>query len=480
MSIEDVAWGYLSELVNRSLIQVTSVFYEASPYTCRIHDLLREVIVLKSREQNIYYWTTNDVVGPSDKVRRLVVHSSSSNNTQHHQQRPNYCVDHLRSFVTVGSTNPLLYKMLLSEVLGSSKLLKVLDLGGQETQEEIPNEIFKMFHLKHLDLYRTRVERVPKAIGKLQHLEYLNLGNTGVRELPMEILKLQKLRYLRVYQQVDSSDDDYGSHGFKAPLNMGGLLALEVLDCIDASSGSTMVKEIGKLTQLRELYITKLRSEDGKELCSSLANLTSLRELSVDSIGKGDDHEIIDLNHHHPSLSSSSFLQSLRMLILCGRLEKKPQWVAGLHGLVRIDLDWSRLRSEEDPLESLQYLPNLGEINFCGSYQGEGLCFKAGGFLKLKRLELKRLEGLRWMGVEEGALPRLQKLSLRQLPLLEELPMGIQHLSQLQELTLYEMSSEMIEKEESEDYTRIAHIPEIRIGYYTDDGEWRERQLWEE
>ncbi|XP_027166747.1 disease resistance protein RPM1-like [Coffea eugenioides] len=456
-SIEDVAWGYLSELVNRSLIQVTKVFFEGIPQICRIHDLLREVILLKSREQNMVTVTTGQpMTWPFDKVRRLVVHSSSSNNAQHHQHRPNYCFDRLRSFVTIGSTDLLLSKTLLSEVLRSSKLLKVLDLRGQEAQEEIPNEIFNLFHLKHLNLYGTRVERVPKAIGKLQQLEYLNL------------------------------DDDYGSHGFKAPSNMGRLLALQTLSCIDASSGSTIVKEIGKLTQLRELYITKLRREDGKVLCCSLANLTNLRELSVASIGKGDDHEIIDLNHRHPPLSSSSFLQSLRMLILYGCLEKMPQWVARLHGLVRIDLNWSGLRGEEDPLESLQHLPNLGEINFCGSYQGEGLCFTAGGFLNLKRMHLKGMEGLRWMRVEEGALSRLQKLFLEQLPLLEELPSGIQHLSQLQRLVLYELSSQLRgkllenQKEESEDYTRIAHIPYILIGYYTDDGEWRECQLWEE
>ncbi|XP_027180961.1 disease resistance protein RPM1-like [Coffea eugenioides] len=487
MSIEDVAWGYFIELVSRSLIQVTGVFYEGSPDTCRIHDLLREVILLKSREQNMVTTTTGQsMMWPSDKVRRLIVHSSSSNNTQHLQQMQNYCFDHLRSFVRIGSTNPLLYKMLLYDVLRSSKLLKVLDLRGQKKQKEIPNEIFKMFHLKHLDLYGTGVERVPKAIGKLQHLEYLNLGKTGVRELPMEILKLQKLRFLEVYQQVDSSDDNYGFHGFKAPSNMGGLLALEILSYIDASSGSIIIKEVGKLTQLRELRITKLRREDGKELCSSLANLTRLRELSIASIGKGDDHEIIDLNHHPPSLSSSSFLQSLRMLILRGRLEKMPQWVARLRGLVRIDLNWSRLRGEEDPLESLQHLPNLHHINFCGSYQGEGLCFKAGGFLKLKSMHLKRMEGLRWMRVEEGALPRLQKLFLQQLPLLEELPLGIQHLSNLQRLSLYETSSHLREKvlenqeEESEDYRGIAHIPEVLIGYYTDDRKWRERRLWEE
>ncbi|CDP20516.1 unnamed protein product [Coffea canephora] len=449
MSIEDAAWAYLRELINRSLIQVTEAFYEGTPHTCRIHDLLREVILIKSREQNMVTVTTGQpMTCPSEeKVRRLAIHSSSN--------------------------------------ILRSKLLKVLELGGEEI-EETPNEIFNLLHLTYLSLYGTKVARVPRAIGKLQHLEYLHLGDTRVRELPVEILKLLKLRYLIVFQRVDPSDDSYGFHGFKGPSKLGGLLALQVLRTIDASSGSVIVKEIGKLTQLRELYITQLRREDGKELCSSLVNLTSLRQLSVASVGKGDDYEIIDLNHHQHSLSSSSscsFLQSLRVLIMYGRLETMPVWTTHLQNLVKIVMNWSGLRAEEDPLESLQHLPNLDEISFCGSYQGERLCFKAGGFLKLKRLWLRRMEGLRWMTVEEGACPNLRKLVLEQLPSLEDLPSAIQHLSHLQELYLYEMSSRLIEKvenqkEDSEDYRRMAHIPEIVIGFSADDGEWRIRRLW--
>ncbi|XP_027157394.1 disease resistance protein RPM1-like [Coffea eugenioides] len=487
MSIEDVAWAYLSELISRSLIQATKVFYEGTPHTCRIHDLLREVILIKSREQNMVTVTTGQpMTWPSEKVRRLVLHSSSnSSNIQNHQQRQFYSFEHLRSFITVSSTNPLLSKTFLSEVLKSSKLLKVLELGGEEI-EGTPNEIFNLLHLTYLDLYGTKLARVPRAIGKLQHLEYLNLGDTGVRELPVEILKLQKLRHLIVFKRVDPSDSDYGYHGFKGPSKLGGLLALQRLDTIDASSGSVIVKEIGKLTQLKQLYITQLRREDGKELCSSLVNLTSLRQLSVASVGKGDDHEIIDLNHHHSSLSSStswSFLQSLHVLMMFGRLETMPGWITHLQNLVRLDLPWSGLRAEQDPLESLQHLPNLDEINFSGSYQGERLCFKAGGFLKLKRLWLRRMEGLRWMTVEEGACPNLRRLVLYQLPSLEDLPSGIQHLSHLQELHLYAVSSRMMEKvenqeEESENYRRMTHIPEIVIGFCADDGKWRIRRLW--
>nr|XP_027083496.1 disease resistance protein RPM1-like [Coffea arabica] len=489
MTVEDVGYNYLRELVNRSLIQVTQIFYEGIPYACRIHDLVREIVLSKAREQNMIAITTGQYTKwLYEKVRRLVVHSSS-NNTEQHQESQCYSFNHLRSFITIESMNPPISRALLCKALKSSRLLKVLDLSDEKTLEEIPNEIFNLYHLRHLNLYRTGVKAVPKFIGKLRNLEYLDLCETEVKELPVEILKLQNLEHLMVYQKVDSSDDSQGYHGFKAPPKLGGLLALQSLTTIDASNGSVIVKEIGALTQLRRLGISNLRREDGKVLCSSLATLTSLRQLNISLIrNDGGDYEVMDLNHHDQqqhSLSSSmpsSFLQSLRMLILHGRLEKMPKWIAHLQSLVRIDLDWSGLRDEEDLLEPLRHLPNLVIIQFCGSYQGEGLCFKAGGFLKLKKLYLEKLEKLKWLKVEEGALPNLRKLCLDTLPLLEELPLGIQHSRNLRKLYLSGLSSQLMEKlenlnEETEDYRKIAHVSEVVIGLWTDEG-WRLHRLW--
>ncbi|XP_027083492.1 disease resistance protein RPM1-like [Coffea arabica] len=490
MTMTDVGFNYLRELVNRSLIQVIQSFYEGIPFACRIHDLVREVVLSKAREQNMIAITTGQYTRwLSEKVRRLVVHSSS-NNTEQHPESQCYSFNHLRSFITIESMNPLVSRTLLCKVLKSSRLLKVLDLSDEKTLEEIPNEIFNLYHLRHLNLCRTGVKAVPKFIGKLRNLEYLDLRETEVKELPMEILKLQKLEHLMVFQNVDSSNESHGFHGFKAPSKLGGLLVLQSLTAIDASSGSVIVKEIGTLTQLRWLGISNLRREDGKELCSSLATLTSLRQLHIASIrNEAGDYEVMDLNHHDQqqhSLSSSmpsSFLQSLRMLVLHGPLEKMPKWIAHLQSLVRIDLAWSSLRVEEDPLEPLHHLPNLVTIQFWGSYQGEGLCFKTGGFLKLKDLYLKKLEKLKWLKVEEGALPSLHELRLIGLPLLEELPLDIQHLSHLRKLGLSGLSSQLMEKlynlnEDGEDYRKIAHISEVVIELWTDEEGWKRRRLW--
>ncbi|KAL7166728.1 hypothetical protein ACSBR2_037407 [Camellia fascicularis] len=93
----------------------------------------------------------------------------------------------------------------------------------------------------------------------------------------------------------------------------------------------------------------------------------------------------------------------LRRLYLTGRLEKFPHWIPSLHGLVTFILGWSKLR--DDPLQSLQELPNLAQLILKQAYEGEGLCFKAGGFQRLKELHLIKLKGLRRVRVEEGAMP---------------------------------------------------------------------------
>lgn len=224
MTTEEIVWNYLKELINRSLIQVTELIYEGLPYSIRIHDLLREVIVLKSREQNMMTIATGQQTRWPEKVRRLVVNNFLRGTKEIH------CFNHLRSLITFGSMEPL-SKTFLSMLL-SGKLIKVLNLRDANL-EEIRDEIWNLFHLKYLCLRGTSVKTIPKSIGKLQNLEYLDLGETDVRELPMEILKLEKLLHLWAFQFVDSSDCDYGYYGFIAPSNIGWLLTLHTLHAID-------------------------------------------------------------------------------------------------------------------------------------------------------------------------------------------------------------------------------------------------------
>ncbi|KAK2995035.1 hypothetical protein RJ640_024478 [Escallonia rubra] len=447
-TLEEVAENYLNNLVNRSLVQVARTTIDGRLRTCRVHDILREMILSKSREQSI----GTIISGHDAKWRCLAIHNSVEN------IHKSESYSRLRSLLIFGVVDPL-SKSSISMFL-SSRLLKVLDLRGARL-EKIPSLVFTLIHLRYLSMRRTNVRLVPKSIRKLQNLETLDLKDTYVTELPAEILRLHKLRHVLVYR-YDAAGirvKIQSLRGFKAPYKIGDLISLQKLCYIEAgeikgSGGScNIVTEIGKLTQLRRLGITKLRSKDGMAFCSSIEKLSNLRSLYVVSVS---EHEILDVQ----SLSSAP--QFLRTLALEGRLEKLPKWIPSLHSLVKICLRHSQLG--DGPLQSLEALPNLEEIYLAQAYEGESLTFKAGGFLRLKVLGLLQLKRLRSVTVEDGAMPHLEKLHIHGCKLVDELPSGLQHLTNLQFLGLVDMPDKLTAPLQGQGNPNIAHIPKVWIG----------------
>ncbi|CDP21389.1 unnamed protein product [Coffea canephora] len=308
-------------------------------------------------------------------------------------------------------------------------------------------------------------------MGQLQNLEFLNLFGTTITELPVEILKLRKLRSLVVGRAGDYSNN-FSVWGFKSPDGIGKLTSLEILGNIEVDGGK-VVREIGKLVQLRQLSITKLRREDGKELLYSLSRLTNLRELYICSI---KEEETLDLQH-----SVSPRLGFLTRLSLTGRLERVPEWVMSLQSLGTLFLQNSELSEDENAIDCLGHLPNLVALILSGAYEGETLCFKAGGFPKLKKLDLVQLKRLKWVSVEEESMPNLQHFVIAGCKLMEGLPLGLQNLTKLKFLGLADMSDELIHEvqnldKKSEDYQTISHIPEVCIGHWI-NGEWKDEFL---
>ncbi|XP_058204023.1 disease resistance protein RPM1-like [Rhododendron vialii] len=311
MTTEEAADGYLNELMNRSLVQVTHVGRDGRFKAYRIHDLWREMIIAKSREQNIVTIASERGRAWPEKLRRLSVH----HNLEDIQQ--SICFTRLRSLLVFSATNSL---SILSKVTSLGKgvrLLTVLDLRGAQL-DAFPNEIVNLLNLTYLSLRGTNVKMIPKSIGKLKKLETLDLKRTYVTELPYEILKLQHLRHLLLYRH-DFRCYSHCSFGFKAPVGIGSLSYLQKLCGIEANHGSNsgiVLREVGKLTQVRRLVILRLQKEDGAVLCSSLEKLYNLRSLFV---GAKEEDEIIDLD----SLSLPPPL--LQKLYLCGPLEKIPR-----------------------------------------------------------------------------------------------------------------------------------------------------------
>ncbi|KAF8409791.1 hypothetical protein HHK36_005870 [Tetracentron sinense] len=454
-TLEEVAEDYLDELIRRSLIQVGEINRGGKVSSCRVHDLMREIIVSKSGKENFSMMLTEQNTTLPDKIRRLSIHNSGENFAQ------GIIVAHLRSLF-VFRKDKLTTSLFHTFVSSTPRLLKVLDLEGAPLKS-FPDELVNLFHLRFLSLRKTKIEMLPRSFGNLQNLETLDLKCTNVLELPIEIVKLRKLRHLLVYHYT-AHKNYYVSldvvHGIKAPTGIGSLQALQKLAYIDAFEAGSVIGELGSLTQLRRLGIRNLRKKDGMNLCVAMEKMINLRSFDVASISLQEPLPLESLWPPPPLLQHLS---------LQGRLEKFPDWIASLENLIVLRLRWSRLQG--DTIKALLMLPNLVHLALIQAYDGEGLCFEAGRFQKLERLSLNGLEGLKLVTIEKGAMPNLQRLQLKRCDVLQKVPLGIEHLTNLRELPMYDMPEELVKRMQrkdeyqGEDYWRVQHIPFIRHVY---------------
>ncbi|KAL9406142.1 hypothetical protein Peur_003114 [Populus x canadensis] len=458
MTVEEVAQDYLNELMKRSLVQVVRATSEGRVKTCRVHDLLREIMITKAKDQDFVAIAKEEGTIWPEKVRRVSMHNVMPSKQQRH------VASRFRSLLTFWGADCSYESPVHNLFSGRLRLLHVLDLEGAPLKE-FPNEVVSLFLLKYLSLRNTRVSFIPSSISKLKNLETLDLKHAQVSVLPAEIRKLRKLCYLLVYRyEIDSDDRIPIKYGFKAPAHIGGLQSIQKLCFVEAHHGRNLMLELGRLKQLRRLGIVKLKKKHGKALCSSIERLTNLRALSLTSI---TESEIIDLDY----LASPP--QFLRRLYLAGRMEKFPDWISSLDSLVKLVLKWSKL--SEDPLLSLQYLPNLVHLEFVQVYNGEILCFQAKGFQRLKFLGLNKLDRLRMIIVEQGAMPSLEKMIVQSCKSLRRVPSGIEHLSTLKVLEFFNMPKELVmtlhPNGEDGDYLKVAHVPDVYSTYWN-NGNW--------
>ncbi|OMO52863.1 Disease resistance protein [Corchorus capsularis] len=448
--LEEVAMSYLNQLVSRGLIQVVRTdICDGRVRECRIHDLVRELIILMSEEQNFMTVVGERNMLWPEKARRLSV-LKSMDETEIKAILP------LRSLLVFepkgfwsGKTQS--YFLIPEDV----RLLRVLDvvseLGVDIFTGRVGRQTFNQYNLRYLSVKSSSSE-IPNSIGRLRKLETLDLKGENFIKLPTQILKLEHLRHLLF---VSSS-----GKGFLAVPGVGCLQHLQTLYTIDLSLvKEEIVEELGKLKQLGKLGVKGLREEQGPVFWSSIENLDQLRNLSVQSL---NDHDLIDLR------CLSSPLKFLERLHLRGYLQIAPQCLSSLHNLIKLSLCWTRLT--QDHFYSLQSLPKLISLTLSNeAFMGETLCFKAASLKKLRFLSLRELSDLRQVIIGEGALSSLEELTFDCCKCVQRVPSGIQQLTNLKSLTLVEPSQDLINSIDrskgGEDYNKVQNIPIIRFKF---------------
>ncbi|PNY05659.1 disease resistance protein rpm1-like [Trifolium pratense] len=411
-TVEEVAEQYLAELIHRSLVHVSSFASNGKNRSCRVHDLIRQMILDKIQDlvfchfarenddQSVLGWMT----------RRLTISSSSST-----LQSRNAECSNIRSLHVF--RNEELPDSFVTSIPSKYNLLKVLDFEDVALHHYVPKNLGDLFHLRYLSFRNTKVRNLPGSIGKLHNLETLDLRRTLVCEIPKEINKLTKLRHLLAYDMFKGV-----GYGIQMNHGIGDIASLQTLREVEADHGGVnLITELERLKQLKMLGLTNVKKEYTRAICSSISEKQHLEKLYIAAI---NEHEVIDLDF-------DVSLHKLQKFRLVGKLERFPYWIRELQNLVKLSFSNSMLT--HDPLKSLKDLPNLLYLSmlYC-AYESENLHFPDKGFKSLKQLVLRRLYNLNSIKIGEGALSSQ----------LMEVPSGVYNLPKLQLCHIINMPDE--------------------------------------
>jgi Leucine-rich repeat (LRR) protein len=473
-SIGEVADGYFMELIDRSMTLPVkaSIGSRKGISSCKLHDLMREISISKAMEENLVFRMEE---GCNSNTQGTIRHLAISSNWEGDQSEFESTVDlsRIRSLTVFGKWKPFYIsdKMRLLRVLDLESTTGLVDHHLEA--------IGKLLHLKYLSLRGCAgIFHLPDSVGNPKQLQTVDITQTQIIKLPQTIIKLRKLQYLRAgggdqrilntysYDRfleinfpeqmqnklcvwslvmlafclsscslevansfVGIVDDDNLNRrdvctfwcsvvfpfiarfadpcGVVAPRGLRRLKALHTLGVVNIARGKAMLQDIKMLTRLRKLAVSGINKKNCQEFCSTLAHLSQLESLSVQSVQEEGLRGCLDGLRCPP--------KSLQSLKLDGALGELPEWVAELHYLVKLKLEYTILTEVDGNIEVLGKLPNLAILRLLKqSFKADegSCCFTCcrEAFPSLTVLELGYGSGIRSAEFEEGTAPNLELL----------------------------------------------------------------------
>uniref|UniRef100_A0A452XKX1 Uncharacterized protein n=1 Tax=Aegilops tauschii subsp. strangulata TaxID=200361 RepID=A0A452XKX1_AEGTS len=460
---EEIADDYFIELISRSMILPSQQTMHSTKgiYSCQVHDLIREIAISKSKEEKLVFTLEE---GCSSNSQVTVRHLAINGNWKGDKSEFESIVDmsYLRSITCFGEWKSFFFS-------NKMRLLRVLDLEDTTGLHDHHLKVIgKFLHLRYLSLRGCNdIYHLPDSLGNLRQLQTLDIRDSRIVLLPKTIIKLRKLNNLHAgTKSVDDavSIDDEFVHNFpQAIQNRPCILCIMplffciaycapqlTLDCdpshcdactffcchllpaiamrldlygvllprgirklkaprtlgvvnIARPQGKVVLQDIKRLTQLRKLGVTGVKKENGQELCSAIVGLVRLESLSIRS-------------EEEPGLCGClegkfSFPETLQSLKLYGNLVKLPEWIQGLKNLVKLKLPSTMLSEDNDAMQLLGNLPNLGSLHLMWKSvrQGEVFRFHEGAFPSLVLLEVGGYVSVKF---EQGATPKVELLKV--------------------------------------------------------------------
>ncbi|WVZ95548.1 hypothetical protein U9M48_041297 [Paspalum notatum var. saurae] len=420
----DVAESYYNELVNRSLIQPKydeNIFDPPPIPSCRVHDMLLELIVRRCKEDN-FLSLINDVPddmprGQDKVIRRLTVvgFGGTVGNVPHQ----------IRSLAMLGSHwMPPLLELKFVRVL----YLDLPQAEGGNKDIDLTN-INRLSQLRYL-LVTSRSSRhivLPHQIKGLRFLETLDFSRISIRGVAFQIDDAPHLSHLEVRRRK------------RLPNRIGRFKLLHtlrgfILPPMRSLENITGLGELAGLSDL-EFYCPKrcaplVEAAWMAALAASLEKLHNLRRLVMTCL--------FDVGYRADALSSLSppFHNLERLDLRDWTFSRVPKWIGHRHNLRELRIGAKQILREDVVIMGTQ-LPRLLvlRLRILGIPMARIVVGGSTGFPALKRF-IFDCDMVSYLTFEAGAMPELRVLDLD--VYVDEwdraAPGGLQHLPRLEKI----------------------------------------------
>ncbi|CAA2954106.1 late blight resistance homolog R1A-10 isoform X1 [Olea europaea subsp. europaea] len=413
-SLEELAEEYLKDLTDRNLIMVHERVYSDEIKSCSIHDLLRELCVIKAKEEKflqVLKLENDHFPEVTDNLHHVSIHTNFKDQSTRFSLAQD-CDSPIRSVIFFCRNNP---NHLSLHFITSFRLLKVLDALTIRF-DEFPIEIVELFNLRYIALTYWIKHSFPASISKLFNLETLIVNPGKFKEvfntsfLPLEIWKMPRLRHLLFVRAFFPYPTD--------ALNGGNFVPLQNLQTLSNVINFRWTKEVLQmLPNLKKLVISY--EHDGRTEWSSYCfdNFIYLHRLEVLKCYFFAESY---LKYQDPLPVNFAFPPQLKKLTLSGcRISWESMTIIG--SLPKLEV----LKLKDHAFEGPVWEPIEGE------------------FSQLKFLLLEETDLEQW-NADKPHFPILKRLHLRYCYNLLEIPSGFENIPTFQAIELCECSSSVV------------------------------------
>ncbi|KAF3437602.1 hypothetical protein FNV43_RR20358 [Rhamnella rubrinervis] len=410
MSVIDVAEENLEQLIDRSLIQLARKRSDGGVKTCRIHDLLRDLCIRESSQDKFLEFYSKASISSISKSRRLSFQHFSKESLR-------YLPRTTRSLLLINNSDPsdFIPKSVFTNIFICSKFIRVLFLIDANIWK-IPSKIDQLVFLRCLWIKDSSIHGLPSSISNLWYLETIHLAANIGNPLPKGIWSVMKnLRTLYVKPGTYNPLP-------KPPRRLMGesFGNLKVLYWLKVDQNAALV--IAKFPNLRKLgltfsgvHVSPASDLDAENAMTSVGELESLQSFKLS---------------YFPTYNR-----------VCVRLNSFPST------LTKISLAYCKL--DQDHFEALARQPHVRVLKLKSSrsrwVEVPHLVVSAGDFPQLEVLKMRKLS-IRRFTMGKKAMPNLQRLIIRQIDSLRDLPYELWSITTLQLVEVSDVSYELSTK----------------------------------